>query len=56
MHISPEQIQNLSWLEAAEVKNSKNPKNQNLWTIQGYSATQTAVFKLNPRHNIPIAT
>jgi hypothetical protein len=53
MHISPEQIQNLSWLEAAQ--RSRTPKTPKIKTFGLFkaSATQTAAFKLNPRHNIP---
>jgi hypothetical protein len=56
MHISPEQIQKLSWLEAAQrSRTPKTPKTKTCGLFRA-SATQTAVFKLNPRHNIPIAT
>jgi hypothetical protein len=56
MHISPEQVQNLSSLEAAQrSRTPKSPKTK-IFGLFRASATQTAVFKLNPRHNIPIAT
>jgi hypothetical protein len=57
MHISPEQIQNLSWLEAAQRsrRTPKTPKTKTFGLFRAL-ATQTAVLKLNPRHNIPIAT